>query len=307
MQTLTNEQVHYAMSGENKPFIHVESGELFCVRTKDCYSDKLQSAQDKFTKEMWDTVNPATGPVYVNGAKAGDILRVDIEQISTRDWAVMCVENGSGALASHIDGIETTILPIKNGLLIIDEHLSVPVKPMIGVIGTAPAGECILNGTPGEHGGNMDCKEIVSGTSLYLPVSVEGGLLALGDIHAVMGDGEVCICGAEVAGEVLRRARRICAELPTPCLEPDESIIFIASALTLDECERKVLDKAHTFLIDTLNLSANEAARVMSLIGELGICQVVDPLKTMKFMIPKTVLEAYSQVVSLTELFGAPG
>ena len=292
MKRLTKDHVCYAMSSDNEPAVTVAPGEEIRVETEDCYSGNLRTEDDVFTKEMWDTVNPATGPIYVEDAEPGSILRVDIERIETRDYAVMCVEHGAGALADRIEGIQTRILPIADGKVKVSERLSLPVRPMIGVIGVAPEGEAIPTGTPGEHGGNMDCADITEGVRLYLPVIVEGALLSLGDIHAVMGDGEVCICGAEVSGEVTLRAFPISSTMPTPCVETPDSVIFIASAATLDECERLVLDKAHLFLSDSLGLPANDAARLMSLAGNLGVCQVVDPLKTMKFAMPRSVLDS---------------
>jgi amidase len=118
-------------------------------------------------------------------------------------------------------------------------------------------------------------------------------MLSLGDIHAVMGDGEVCICGAEVSGAVTLRARQIDVNLPTPCLETKTHLHFIGSALTLDECEAIVLAKAHDFLTRIEQLPANEAARLMSLLGDLQVCQVVDPLKTMRFAVPKLIVKRF--------------
>ncbi len=290
MIRITRDKVCFSMSSENKPIVEVAQDKVFRLETEDCYSGNLKSPQDKFTKDMWDTVNPATGPVYITGLEPGSILRVEIVEINIRDYAVMCVEHGAGALGKFIEGVETTILPIKNNFLILNETLSIPIQPMIGVIGTAPAGEPVLNGTPGEHGGNMDCKVITAGSIVYLPVNTKGGLLSLGDLHAVMGDGEVCICGAEVSGEVTLKASLESSRIPTPCVETESHFHFIGSALSLDECEGIVLRKAHTFLTEVVKMSANDAVRTMSLVGDLCVCQVVDPLKTMRFSVPKMLL-----------------
>ncbi len=290
MNRVTKDNAHYSMSSANDSVLTVNQGTLFCIETEDCYSGNLKSSEDQFTKEMWDTVNPATGPIHINGAEPDDILKIEIEEITVRDYAVMCVEHQAGALGEFVEGIETSILPIENGRLIISEELSIPIQPMIGVIGTAPIGKPVPNGTPGEHGGNMDCKLITVGSVLYLPVSVKGALLSLGDLHAVMGDGEVCICGAEVSGEVILKASVESSYIPTPCVETESYFHFIGSALSLDECERIVLRKAHTFLTEVVKMSANDAARAMSLLGNLCVCQVVDPLKTMRFSVPKILL-----------------
>lgn len=291
MKHVAKNKVCYSMSAENKPVLVVGQDKKFSVETEDCYSGNLRSPQDKFTKDLWDTVNPATGPIFVTGAEPGNILRVEIVKISIGNHAVMCVEHGAGALGELIEGVETTMLPIENGRLVLNKNLSVPVQPMIGVIGTAPGGAAVLCGTPGEHGGNMDCKMITAGSVLYLPVNVPGALLALGNLHAIMGDGEVCICGAEVSGAVVLKASVASARMPTPCVETEQHVHLIASAPTLDECERLVLRKAHAFLTGAGGLSANEAARVMSLVGDLRVCQVVDPLKTMRFSIPKMLVK----------------
>lgn len=289
MKTVTADHACYSMSPKNKPALTVKQGEVFRLETKDCYSNNLKSEKDFFTMAMWDTVNPATGPVFIEGAKKGDILKVEILDMAIRDYAVMSVEHGSGALGEFIEGRETTLLPIKDGKLLINESLSIPVNPMIGVIGTAPEDD-VPTGTPGEHGGNMDCKIITEGCTVYLPVNTEGALLAAGDIHALMGDGESCICGAEVSGSITMKATISARRIPTPCIETSEAFHFIGSAKTLDECEGIVLRKAHSFLRDFAMLKANEAARLMSLACDLQVCQIVDPLKTMRFAIPKRVI-----------------
>lgn len=296
MIRVTKDKACYSMSSANEPVLEVKQNELFCVETEDCYSGNLKSPRDQFTKEMWETVNPATGPIYISGADPNGTLRVEIVEIKTRDYAVMCVEHGAGALGQLIEKIETTILPIENNRLILNETLAIPIQPMIGVIGTAPAGKPVLNGTPGEHGGNMDCKLITAGSAVYLPVNTKGALLALGDLHAVMGDGEVCICGAEVSGEVILKATRVDFNIPTPCVETESHFHFIGSALTLDDCERIVLKKAHTFLTKVEKMASNDAARIMSLLCDLCVCQVVDPLKTMRFSVPKILLDRYKYV-----------
>ena len=107
-------KVCFSMSCANKPVVEVDQDKLFCVETEDCYSGNLKSPQDRFTKDMWDTVNPATGPIYISGVETASILRIEIIGIKTRDYAVMCVECGAGALGEFIEGIETSILPIES-------------------------------------------------------------------------------------------------------------------------------------------------------------------------------------------------
>lgn len=290
IKRIAKEAACYAMSARNKPVARVRLGERFCLEVQDCYGGELRSARDVFTKAMWSRVNPATGPVYVAGVRPGDILAVGIERVRTRASAVMCVERGSGALGGFIRGVETTIHPIRGKTLVFNKSFSFPIRPMIGVIGTAPRGRPVPNGTPGEHGGNMDCRMIAAGATVYLPVNVPGALLMAGDLHALMGDGEVCICGAETSGEIVLKTRLVHAPLPTPCVETKSHLHFIGSAADLDACEGLVLAKAHAYLTRCRKLKPNDAARAMSLVGQLEVCQVVDPLKTMRFSLPKALL-----------------
>jgi amidase len=99
MQRVARDQVCYATSSRNKPVLEANQDELFCVETEDYYSGNLRTSHDRFTKDMWDTVNPATGPMRVRGARPGSTLRVEIVEIRTRNHAAMCVEHGAGALA----------------------------------------------------------------------------------------------------------------------------------------------------------------------------------------------------------------
>jgi Acetamidase/Formamidase family. len=101
-----------------------------------------------------------------------------------------------------MNDLYSKVVEINDGKVIFNEKLSFPVKPMIGVIGVAPKEGEINCGTPGPHGGNMDTTLIGEGTKLYLPVFVDGALFALGDLHAVMGDGEIGVSGVEVSGAV---------------------------------------------------------------------------------------------------------
>jgi len=173
------------MSSRNTPVLSVSPGEKFQLETEDCYNGNLRKSEDIFTEAMRRTVNPATGQVFVKGAHPGDILRVEILKIVVRNFAVMHVERGLGVPANFVTGAETSRFPIGKGKIAVDRGIRLPVRAMIGVIGTAPAKALVGNSIPGEHGGNMDCSEITAGTSIYLPVNTEGALLAAGDLHAL--------------------------------------------------------------------------------------------------------------------------
>jgi len=225
----------------------------------------------------------------------GDVLKVEILSIELDDHGVMVDGPGEGVTGVAVTEETTKILPVADGMVKFNDKLSFPICPMIGVIGTAPAGEGVDTGTPGPHGGNMDCTRIGAGATLYLPVNVEGALLAMGDLHALMGDGEVEVCGVEIAGAVTVRVTAVknCA-LPTPFLVNEDTAMAIFSAETVDEACVGVTMAMHKFLTGELGMNEHEAGMLLSVTGNLRICQIVDPEKTCRMELPRSVTKAYS-------------
>jgi amidase len=137
----------------------------------------------------------------------------------------------------------------------------------------------------------MDCTLIASGASLYLTVGVEGALFGAGDLHAAMGDGEIVVCGAESPGEVRFSAQVVdLPGLPTPFVENESLVATIAAAATADEAAAQATHRMSEFLTRFVGLPLNDAGMLMSLAGQLRFCQIVDPLKTVRFEFPKEVL-----------------
>lgn len=294
MVIIKAEQAIYSFAPDNKPVATVKAGQVAVFETKDCFSNQIQSSEQLFESADWSAINPATGPLGVEGAREGDTLVVDILDIETADFGVMTAVADMGAIPNLLDGSETKIVPIKNGWAEFSSKLKLPVKPMVGVIGTAPKVETIPCGTPGTHGGNMDTKEIRRGTRLYLPVWQEGALLAVGDLHALQADGEVLFCGIEVAGRVTVKVDILKEKtLPTPILETEDHFYIIGSAGDLDEAAKVVMEWTHAFLKERLPLSKNEVGMLMSLVCDLQISQVVDPLLTCRMAIPKAAFSPF--------------
>ncbi len=292
MLTIKRDAVVYAMSPENAPVAHVKSGDILMFETQDCFSGQIRCPEDKLGALDWSRINPATGPVYVDGAAPGDTLKVEILRIDLAEQAAMAEMPGSGVTGLAAEEANTKILPIREGKLRFNDTLSLDVCPMIGVIGTAPAKDAIPTGTPDSHGGNMDCKRIGAGATLYLPVNVPGALLAMGDLHAVMGDGEVCVCGAEIAGEVTVKVTVVKGQpLPLPFLVTREHAMAIFSAEGLDAAAEGATMRMRAFLIDQVKMAEHEAGMLLSLMGDLRICQAVDPQKTCRMELPLHLLD----------------
>ena len=288
-------ELFFAFSPQLQPATHVQQGEEVLLETHDCFEGQIQTTRDLVDELDWEHVNPATGPVYIEGAKPGDVLRVDLLEMKIGPQSSMVTIPGEGALGDVITQMETSILRLEGNQIVFKDKIRVPKKPMIGVIGVAPQNEAVPCGTPGPHGGNMDCTLITAGNSVYFTVGVEGALFGAGDFHAAMGDGEIVVCGAETAGEVRFRAQVVehLQGLPTPFVETGTVVATIFSAASIDEAASGAIHRMAQFLTDFAKIPLNDAGMLMSLVGELKFCQVVDPLKTVRFEFPKSVLAEY--------------
>lgn len=294
MLTLSTDHVIYTMSPHHPPVARAASGDTVVFATLDCFGCQITREDQHLGGIDWANINPATGPLYVEEAQPGDVLKVEILGIALADHGVITEAPGEGVFGEHIAQESTKILPIQGERLLFNDCLSLPLRPMIGVIGTAPAGEEISTGTPDSHGGNMDCSRIGAGTTLYLPVNVPGALLAMGDLHAAMGDGEVCVCGVEIAGCVTvgLSVLKDCA-LPTPFLVAAEHSMSIFAADDLYAASKGCTDRMRTFLIHEVGMKSHEAGMVLSAACDLRVCQVVDPMFTCRMEVPHAIPQAY--------------
>ena len=280
----------YEFNKENSPSKIVAQGTTLTIETYDCFEDQIQSEETVMDKVDWNRINPATGPIFVEGALPGDILKVKIEKIEIADQAAMAVVPELGVMGHKIEKMEAKIMQIKDDHVIFN-NVKAPLNKMVGVIGVAPENDGVNCGTPGTHGGNMDNKMVTEGATLYFPVSVEGALFALGDLHAAMGDGEVSGSGVEIAGKVTVTLNVIKGEkLNHPMLENEKMFTQIATAETLDEAANLAGSQMIERIVEKTGLPIVEVTMLMSMVGQSEICQVVNPLKTARFSVPKWLL-----------------
>lgn len=275
------------------PVLKVPSGETVRIRTKDCFGNQLQGPEDQLSEIDWEAINPATGPIYVEGAVAGGTLKVHIDNIELDAQTSSCTGKDEGVCGDRFSDWATHFCKVEDGKVVWDERLSIPLAPMIGVIGVAPEGEPVNCGTPGKHGGNMDNTAIAAGATLYFPVAVDGALFGCGDMHAVMGDGEVSVSGAEVAGYATVTLTALPElSVPNPLIENDTHFGIIVSAESLDKASEIAVQQMVDLLASRTNESEADLVMLLSLVADVRVCQMVDPEKTVRFMVPKYVLDA---------------
>ncbi|MBS4172323.1 acetamidase/formamidase family protein [Bacillus sp. FJAT-49736] len=287
------EKKHYITSftAENKPKYYADLGEAFQVETHDCYGGAFTSESQLRTSVDLEYINPATGPIYINGVKKGDILCVDILNIELDSQGVMVLYPGMGTLGEKVKVEDTKIIPVNNGIFSFNQDLQFSIMPMIGVIGVAPLEGKISCESPGDHGGNMDTKYITTGNKVYLPVFHDGGLLALGDLHASMGDGELDGSGIEIGGKVTIKVTKLDdKKLSLPIVETKQSIMFIASEKTVEKASKKGMLAAIEAIMLKHSLTFNDAYRLLSAMCDIQISQLVNPLVTVRINVPKQLL-----------------
>ena len=290
MIRLSKETATYTFSAENPPAIRVRPGTTIVFEALDALDDQIHSDEDSASKIDLDHVNPATGPVYLEGARPGDTLVAEVLDIQVWDWGAALIIPGFGFLQNTIPGPYTRVFRVeKDGSMRYGDKIRLPLKPMIGTIGVAPL-ESITTLSSGAHGGNLDTTDIKVGCKVYLPVFVEGALFGVGDVHATMGDGEVCGTGVECGAEVtIRLDLRRDFPIKWPRIESPTEIMTVASAKSLEEAIKIALPDMVGWLQRNKGLSPEEAYVLVSIAGDVRIGQIVDPAVTVRVAVPKGV------------------
>ena len=237
-----------------------------------------------------------TGPVAVEGAMPGDVLQIDILDVKLRqDWGYNFIRPLAGTLPQDFAQTHHTTIPLDaaRGEATLPWGAKLPLAPFFGVMAVAPpaAWGRISTIEPRAHGGNLDNKELVAGSTLYLPVMAEGGLFSCGDGHGAQGDGEVCVTAIETAlqGRFRLTIRRD-MDVTYPEAETPTHLITMGMHPDLDVCVEIALRRMITLLSDRLGISRAEAYMFCSLAGDLRITQTVNREKGVHMMMRKALL-----------------
>ena len=282
----------FALGDNRENAVKVPQGEILRFHTNDCFNNQITDENYVMEVMDWEHINPVTGPVYVEGAEKGDVLKVEILDIELGDVGTMCSLPENGVLGSDITENQVKKVPIRNGKAIFNQF-ELPLNPMVGVIGVAPEGTPIPCGVPGRHGGNMDNTKIAKGATLYLPVFHDGAYFGCGDVHACMGDGEIMVTGVEISAVVSVRLTVIKGvSIENPRLEDADNIYTIASSEDLEKAVYTATKDMCGILRKNLGYTFNEAGMLLSAAGNLQFCQVVDPERTVRMAVPKTICKS---------------
>jgi len=267
-------------SADMKPVISVNPGTTLEIETWDCFTGQVQSESDTLLTLDMNRINSATGPIEVIGAEPGDSLSVTLIDIKPGPQGAGMVIPEWGQLIEHTKAPQTRIFSVKDGTITMQSNgVTFPTRPMFGVIGVAPASGEIGTFLADRHGGNMDDHLNGIGATIHLPVFQPGGLLAIGDMHASMGDGEISGTGVEIGGTATIKVDLIKGKSGGwPITELSDSwVTHGTTADSIDGALKIACEEAAKLLVDEWGFTMEDAYVFLSVAGDLGIAQYCHP------------------------------
>jgi len=284
------EPIHRNWDRSRPPILTIESGQVVQFTTYGVGDGWLTpDASPEILVGRTFMGHPLTGPVAIQGARAGDTLQIDVLNIETVQWGYTYFNVNRGLLGDEIDHPYLKAWDLPDGKLAqFSDDIAVPIEPFLGVMGLAPA-------EPGEHstmpprrmGGNMDIKQLTAGATLWLPIEVDGAQFSTGDGHAAQGDGEVCVTAIECGlTSTLRFTVRSDLHLESPELRTSGPIIPVTNSAgwhattgvepDLMAATRAAVRRMIAFLGREYGLSRDDAYILCSVAVDLKISEVVD-------------------------------
>jgi amidase len=300
LRRLEREHKVYRFSRHDPPAIEVAPGEVLVVETTDSAGEQVDLSRPGMVALGAGPgvaidprrAMPMTGPIRLRGAEPGNVVGIEILGL---------VAEGNGFLLPGFDRLlEEEALPdgqawarvveLRQGSIEYAQGLHFPYRLMVGSLGLAPAGDPVDTSTPGDYGGNHDCLHLGVGATLYLQVQVPGALIALGDVHAAMGDGEVAGTGLECGGEVTLRLHLYNdRSIPGPLLETGDTWMVYGYGRRTDEAIAMARDRALELLARSRGETAAGAAMLLAAVGDLRLNEVVNPNHSARVELPKRI------------------
>jgi len=292
--------IKYALSGDDDFVARVAPGETIRVECAININDGVIHSLGQQLTEADVTlpfVNGATGPIEVVGAMPGDMLSVEILDMTLEGLGFTALWPGIGIFPDWVRrkefGRQTRVVEVKDGLVHWSDKLKLPVRPMIGVAGVAPVHGAVLTVDNGPHGGNIDVQEVTPGNSIKFRVNREGGHLFLGDCHAIQGDGECNGMGAiEIAAVLTVRIAIQPApkRMTWPRIETPTHICTLGCARPLEDAMRTAFEEMVYWMEDEFGVPAPEGYMLLGQIAEARCTQMVNPKFTYICKVSKDVL-----------------
>lgn len=304
----TRDQFVYTFGG-NKPAMVIKPGTVLKLWSEDAFNNTIKSVTDLSSETVdMNFINPQTGPFYVQGAEPGDTLVLHIVDLTpARDYGVSsAIPFFGGLTATDRTALLHDPLPDTTWIYELDRsrgtvgfqarfsdfEVALPVAPMLGTVGVAPAANEVRTAlTPERFGGNMDTPDMKAGTTVYLGVNVEGALFSIGDGHYRQGEGESCGTAVEGAMDSTIIVELIKGRAPLwPRLESDEEIITVGSSRPLEDSWRIANVEMVRWLEELFSLHTMDAYQLLSQTSKVPVANVVDINYSITAKVPKDLI-----------------
>ncbi len=270
MQTIGKEHIVRTFDADHPAAARVKPGEVFVMETNDRFRDWNEGGE-------WpmEQLTVMTGPVHIEGVQPGQVLAVEVLDIkAAQGFGYVVAIPGFGLLKDEVE-FRKKVVPVEGNRLRYSDSLSLPFIPNISKIGVAPAEGSQPSGACGDFGGQLSNSQLGIGSTVFLPVFVEGGLLTIEDVHARMGDGEATASAVEIAAEVTLRCH-VATELPLsqPIVITQDEVQTMGTGKTAEAAARAAVDELARLLVERTDADMTEAAILASVAADLRISEM---------------------------------
>ncbi|HEY3061250.1 MAG TPA: acetamidase/formamidase family protein [Chloroflexota bacterium] len=287
--------IHFRWSAALPPALTIDTGAEVIVETRSGEDDQFRPESVAADVRRMDMrrLHALSGPIFVRGAEPGDTLAIHIRDVQTADWGFTMQRPGAGLLLGFPDYFRAYAL--RDGFAELTPNVRIPLRPFLGVMGVAPADGDYSTIPPGPHGGNLDCRDLIAGSTLYLPVFVAGALFSCGDGHAAQGDGEVCVTAIECAVTARLRFELLKNRpaLAEPRAETPAEWMTLSAAPTFEQAARQCLEAMLDLIGERTGLARADAYALASAAVDLRVNQVVNrPMIGVRAVLSKAVVRS---------------
>jgi acetamidase/formamidase len=305
MQRQPKSPLYFETGPNNAPTMTVNPGETFEIETQmnrgpdpDTVSDDLRAEYEELRNPSTRGGNPSSGAIWIEGAKAGQMLAVHVESVKPHGIGYTQYRGSTSAMPGWLGdsgvGPASKVVRLKDSQVIWNDKISLPMAPMLGCVGVAPFRETHHNGWAGEWGGNFDIQEVTDGATVLIPIQVDGALLHVGDMHARQGDGEISGGGGIETGGVATltvELRDLPERMTWPRIENADYIMTTAQARPAEDAFRIALSEIILWLEDGYGMDRKEAYMLLAQVLEARITQFVNPTFSYIAKVQKKYLE----------------
>jgi amidase len=280
----------------HEPHGRVTDGETFQVETEDGFGGRFRDPSDYTPENIeWveENLDVVTGPILVEGARGGDVVavRIDAIEVTTPGTVVIGPFTDPSPDDWWLDEEYAMSLPAQDGYVRLGDRLRIPVRPVIGCLATAPEQEVVLSRHEDTFGGNQDCNPMTGGSTVVLPVNVDGAFLYFGDCKARMGDGE--IAAAPEVGTLITvtaSVRPRPASMRWPRIETESELMTVVSDISLADACRQAFREMMLWIEEDTRAERHMIALLMAMVADTAVCQVSNRLHTARCTMPRDPL-----------------